>query len=187
MRILLIDAYDADDASRLVVTSATELLTNSGHVVSGLSLFNGGFVAPMTEAERVAYHNEGENMLSADVSDAATQLLEAEALLFCYPTTTYSVPFALKNWFDRVMLPGVAFRLDEQGSLQPTLQHISRIGVITTSKHGWLATLRARDGGRRLALWNLRMQCGLRCRRTFLKMHPDQIDTVKISKALSSW
>jgi putative NADPH-quinone reductase len=50
----------------------------------------------------------------------------------------------LKGWFDRIWLPGVAFRLRESGGLQPLLINIRRIGVVTTY------------GSSRWVLWLLR-------------------------------
>ena len=69
------------------------------------------------------------------------QLRWAEAIVFVYPTWTYGFPAMLKGWFDRVMLPGVSFRLGEDGIARPNLQHIKQIiGISTYGRPWWVAT-----------------------------------------------
>jgi NAD(P)H dehydrogenase (quinone) len=187
LRVLLVDGYDQSDDARRVSERVTKTLQDANHVVTRVDLAAQGFAEPMSEAERVRYHDEGSNMLVEEVVSAVTQLREADALLFCYPTVTFTAPAPVKNWFDRVLLPGVAFRLDEKDTLRPMLQHISRLGVVTTTPHSASGTRRARDGGRRMIMWTLRMQCGLRCRRTYLRLPASAIDEAKIERAFASW
>ncbi len=187
LRVLLVDGYDQNDDACRVPKRVMKTLQDADHTVTRLNLAAQGFAEPMSQAERVHYHDEGSNMLVEEVVSAATQLREADALLFCYPSVTFTTPAPLKNWFDRVLLPGVAFRLDEKDTLQPMLQHISRLGVVTTTPHSAADTRRARDGGRRMIMWTLRMQCGLRCRRTYLRLPASAIDETKITRAFASW
>lgn len=65
------------------------------------------------------------------------------------------VPTILKGWFDRVFLPGIAFRLpgvgdaptNSTGALLPNLPNIKKVGVVTHygSQRWMMAT--AGDGG----------------------------------------
>jgi putative NADPH-quinone reductase len=52
--------------------------------------------------------------------------------VFCFPTWCLGPPAILKGFFDRVMVPGVSFRLEEDGSLSPNLQHIKRVAAVVT-------------------------------------------------------
>ncbi|MFV1990774.1 MAG: NAD(P)H-dependent oxidoreductase, partial [Acidimicrobiales bacterium] len=132
MRVLLVDGYDQTDPDCSVVSQVTKTLLNADHVVTRIAVRTEGFSSPMSEAERRCYHDEGSNMLVEDVVLAARQVQETEALLFCYPSSMFTVPAALKNWFDRVLLPGVAFTIDAEGTLRSRLKYINRLGVITT-------------------------------------------------------
>ena len=56
-----------------------------------------------------------------------------DTLIFVYPTWWYGLPAVLKGWLDRVLVPGVAFRMpDENGDIKPALTHITRLAVFTT-------------------------------------------------------
>lgn len=188
MRVLLIDAFGVDDPDRVVASAAAETLTDAGHDVDHLGLDATGFEPFMSSDERAAYHQD--QPLIAEETKAGAQALEwADGLLFCYPTTTFTVPALLKGWLERVLVVGVAFNFDEKGRTRPGMTNIRRIGVVTTTPHSRSATRRARDLGRRTILWTLRLSCHRFCRRTFLSIPtgtgPDT--TARIRRALRQW
>ncbi len=185
-RVLLIDGFDPDDPDRHGVDAAVETLERAGHDVTRLCLVEEGFAPAMTGEERAAYH-ETNNIISDDVARSAALVTDAEALLFCYPTQAFQVPQIVKAWLDRVLLPGVAFVFDNAGRVSPGLTHVERLGVITTRSHSRLAVARARDGGRRTILWTLRLNCGLRCRRTFIAARTGSDATAVIKRGLKRW
>lgn len=190
MQVLLIDAYPIDDPDRAVADTAAEVLAGGGHHVDRLDLAASGFEPFMSPAERAAY--ETDRPLRSDDTRAAAELVRgADALLFCYPTTTYTVPALLKGWLERVLVPGVAFVLDEAGRVRPGLDRVRRLGAITTTPHGWLDTRRHRDGGRRTILLTLRLDCGRRCRRTFRSVPAGSgaapRTRLRIERALGRW
>ena len=192
MRVLLIDAYPVDDPDRIVAQLAAKTLVAGGHQVEQLGLAADGFEPYMSEAERAAYH-EDEPLLTEETRACAGAVKGADALLFCYPTTTFTVPALLKGWLDRVLVPGVAFELDSEGRVVPAMTNIRRLGVVTTTPHRWLATRRARDLGRRTIMWSLRLSCHRLCRRTFVSLPRgaglgDGAGAGRrISRALSRW
>ena len=186
MRVLLLDGYDPHDDNRRVVVETVEELDAGRHEVDLLSVH--GFNAVMSAAERTAYHSE-QPVISDDVRDSAERLQAAQALLFCYPTVAFNVPATLKGWLERVMVPGVAFVFDEKHRVRPGMQNIRRIGAITTSTHGRLTRLRARDAGKRTTARTLRLSAHKRCRTTFVSV-PSPLDDEgihRIRRALRRW
>ena len=186
MRVLLLDAFEPDDADRRVAAEAVEALVAGRHDVDRLAVHS--FEAVMSPAERIAYHGE-QPVISNDVRDSAERLRAADALLFCYPTVVYNVPAALKGWLERVMVPGVAFVFDDRHRVRPGMQNIRRIGAVTTSPHSRLARMRARDAGKRTTARTLRLSAHKRCRTTFVSVPSpaDDDGIARIRRALSRW
>ncbi|MEM7339012.1 MAG: NAD(P)H-dependent oxidoreductase [Actinomycetota bacterium] len=169
MRVLLIDAFGAADPDRAVVDATVAFLGGQGHQVTRLVAAETGGGRFMSAAERNAYHEDAPLLDTATQASAAA-VAAADALLFCYPTTTFTVPAALKAWLERVLVPGVAFTFDASGRVTPGMTNIRRLGVVTTVVQSRLTMLRARDGGRRTILRTLRLNCHRRCGRTFLRI-----------------
>ena len=186
MRILLLDGYEPSEGDRRVVVEAMEALRAARHDVDLLVVHE--FNAVMSAAERIAYHSD-EPVISDDVRDSAERLRAAEALLFCYPTVTFNVPAALKGWLERVLVPGVAFVFDDKHRVRPGMENIRRIGALTTSPHGRLRRLRARDAGKRTTARTLRLSAHKRCRTTFVSVPSPATDEgiAKIRRALRRW
>lgn len=183
MRILVIDAFEQDDA---IVADACAALEAGGHELRVRHLAAEDFTIAMSTAERRAYHDEGSNLLAEETRTAADDLPWAEALLFLCPAVTHSVPARLKGFLDRVFIPGVAFTFDDDDKLVPKLRHIRRVGLVTRGPHDRAATRRARDGARRSILWTVRLNCAWTCRRTYVRLAPDD-DTAAVTAALSRW
>lgn len=169
VRVLLIDAFPLDDPDRAVVDEAVDVLSAGGHQVDRLGLVETGFELAMSPAERAAYHTD-EPLVAEETARSAELIARAEGLLFCYPTTTFTVPALLKGWLERVLVLGVGFEFDEKGRVSPGMTQIRRLGVVTTSPHRWLTTRRHRDLGRRTIMWTLRLNCHRLCRRTFVSI-----------------
>ena len=186
MRVLLLDGYEPDDTNHRVVSEAVEELEAAGNEVDLLCLHD--FNSVMSPAERVAYHSD-QPVISDDVRDSADRLKLAEALLFCYPTLAFNVPATMKGWLERVMVPGVAFVFDDKHRVKPGMQNIRRIGAVTTSSHGRMARLRARDAGKRTTARTLRLSAHKRCRTTFVSVRSpaDDEGIARIRKALRRW
>ena len=179
MRVLLLDGYKPDDADRRVIEAAIAELEAADHEIDRLEAHR--FDAVLSAAERSTYHSD-QPVVSDDVRDSTERVRAADALLFCYPSVAFNVPASLKGWLERVMVPGVAFVFDDQHRVRPGMQNIRRIGSITTSPHGRLARLRARDAGRRTTTRTLRLSAHKRCRTTFVAV-PSPADDAGIAKA----
>ncbi len=165
MRVLILDGYPPVHPDRGVVRVVADALVERGHEPDVLELHEGHRGRPMTEAERRAYH-EDDNRVSDEIREAADHIAAADAMVFCYPTTTFTVPATMKAWMEKAFLPGVGFVFNDAGKLRPGMTQVRRLALVTTTPHGRLETARARDGGHRTILWTLRMNCHPRCRRT---------------------
>ena len=183
----MIDSYGPAEPDRQNADIAAAVLEESGHEIRRVDLVADGFTPYLSEAERRVYHDEGENILAEEVRYSTEGVRWAEALLFCYPTTAFTVPAPLKAWFERVLLPGVSFGFDAKGRVAPAMTHIGRLGVVTTTPHDRLTTARKRDAGRRSVMWNLRLSCGWACRRTFVSVRSGGDGEAKIRRKLGRW
>lgn len=186
LTVLVIDAYRPDDPDRVAADEAIATLSRRGHDVTRIELVAEAFTPAMSASERTAYHDD-DNIVSEDVRRSADLVAAADALLFCYPTTTFTMPQILKAWLERVLLPGVAFVFDSAGRVSPGMTDIKRIGVITTRPHGRLAMALTRDGGRATILRALRLNCARTCRRTFVGMPAGRVDRSLIGRRLARW
>jgi NAD(P)H dehydrogenase (quinone) len=186
MRVLLLDAFPTDSPDRAVFDAAMATLGDGGHDVDHRVLAGGPFETFMSTEERAVYH-EDSPLVTAETIEEAAGLKAADALLFCYPTTIFTTPAVLKSWFERVLVPGVAFVIDDKERVRPGMRNIRRLGAVTTTVHGAADTRRARDAGRRTTTWNVRLSCHPLCRRTFVSVEAGSPDTSKVRRALARW
>jgi putative NADPH-quinone reductase len=130
MRVLVVHCHPRPDSFNAALRDAVaEGLGRAGHAVDLVDLYAEGFAPALSAEERGRYHTEGENL--AGIEQHVALLRRAEALVLVYPTWWYGMPAMLKGWFDRVWVPGVAFRLGP-GAIEPLLTNISRLAVVTT-------------------------------------------------------
>lgn len=182
----MLDGYSPDDPNHLVTETAVASLQANGHSVDVLDVHR--YNKMMSAEERAAYHSN-EPVVSEDVRDSVNRLRKAQSMLFCYPTVAFTVPATVKGWLERVLVPGVAFVFDEKHRVRPGMANIRRVGAITTSPHGRIARLRARDSGKRTTARTLRLSCHRRCRVTFLSL-PTPLNEhapARIHRALRRW
>ncbi len=187
MRVVVIDGFDPGDPDRSTAEACVEALIEGGHEVRRIRLVADDFTPFMSTEERRYYHDEGSNVLVDEVRRSVEAVGWAEALLFTYPTVCFNPPARLKAWLDRVLLPGVAFGFDDSGRVSPGLTNIRRLGVVTATPHGRLATARARDGGRRMIMRALRLNCAKTCRRTFISVASGRDRNGSVTRRLSRW
>lgn len=155
MRFLLIYAHPVEDSYQSAIHQrAAKALADAGHQVDDCDLYAEGFQPVLSRAERKAYHD-----LGADRAYAAREierLRACQGLVFVFPTWWYGMPAILKGYIDRIWLPGVAFEV-VAGRTRPLLQHIARLGVVTTyGSPWWLNKLLLGDPSRKVFMRGIR-------------------------------
>lgn len=131
MRVLVIYAHpDPDSLNGTIHGEILKALSTAGHEVDDLDLYADRFDPVLSAEERRDYFEPDLNR--ARVADYAARIEAADGLVFCFPTWCLGPPAILKGFFDRVMVPGVSFRLEEDGSLSPNLRHIKCVTAVVT-------------------------------------------------------
>ena len=169
MLVLLVVADPLEDSfSHVLAERAEEGLRAGGHEVIVLDLCGEGFRVAMSAEERAAYHGE-EPICDPMVAEHVDVVRRSEAMVFVYPTWSSGLPAILKGWFERVMLPGVAFKFDERsGKVRPALGHVRRIVGISTYDSSRRRVRAINDNGRRTITRAFRVNTGFGTRTRWL-------------------
>ena len=176
MDVLVVCAHpQAGSYTHAVTQAAIRGFEGAGHQVTLLDLYASGFVPAMSPAERAAYHGE-QPLIDSQTVEHAAMVQRADVLVFVYPTWWSGPPAILKGWLERVMVPGVAFRFDARGRVRPALTNVRRIVGISTYGSPWTYVKLLQDGGRRMLMRALRLNCGRRTSTTWLGLY--SIDTL---------
>lgn len=136
MRVLVIFAHPVESSFNAALHDATVAgLKRAGHEVDDLDLYAEGFQPCLTREERLNYHDESVNQ--AGVKPYVERLKRAEAVVFVFPTWSFGAPAILKGFFDRVLLPGVSFRITPERTVIPLLHHIRAVAAVVTYGRPW--------------------------------------------------
>ena len=131
MRVLVLYAHPVGDSFNAAIHARTvEALTRAGHDVDDCDLYAERFDPVLSRQERLDYHDVDLNRVR--ISRYVDRLMQAEGVVCVFPTWTMGAPAILKGFFDRVMIPGVAFDISDQGKVTPNLQHIQSVAGIVT-------------------------------------------------------
>ncbi|WP_029059501.1 NAD(P)H-dependent oxidoreductase [Stappia stellulata] len=168
MRILLVHCHpSADSYGAALAGTVRKALETRGHELRVTDLYAGGFDPVMREAEWLRYNDAELNR--APVESHVEDILWAEALVFVYPTWWFGLPAMLKGYLDRVWVPHVTFEIPTAtGPMRPRMQHIGRIGVVTTCGASWLVSKLMGEPGRKTVLRGIRALCAPRCKTKYL-------------------
>ncbi len=165
-------AHPVDSSFSRALLGATQRgLARGGHDVVTIDLYADGFSAVMPPDELRNYLSPGS---STDplVLGYRTAVQQAQGLVFVYPTWWAGTPAILKGFAERVLGAGVAFEAVTQadGSMKivPALSHVKRLVGVTTYGSSRMMTALTNDGGRRILMRALRLNCGKYCRRIWL-------------------
>ena len=164
MRVLVLFAHPVETSFAAALhAKVVEVLREKGHEVDDCDLNAEGFDPVMSRQDRIDYHNTAVNR--RHVAPYVDRLLAAEALVFSFPVWNMGFPAILKGFIDKVFLPGVSFTLGEDGSYNPCLHNIKRLGVVCTYGGGPWLTFMMGDPPRRFLTRSMRRICapGARC------------------------
>jgi len=139
MRVLYIYCHPLPESFHAAIrTRALKALGDAGHTVDLLDLYAEKFDPVLSEEGRRHYHDTSRNRTGLE--DYIARLTSAEALVLQFPTWCFGLPAMLKGFFDRMIMPGVAFDISDPAHVQPTLRNIKRIvGVVTYGRPRYMA------------------------------------------------
>jgi putative NADPH-quinone reductase len=139
MRILYIYCHPLPESFHAAIRArALAALAAAGHEVDLLDLYAEKFDPVLSEEGRRHYHDTSRNQ--AGLEDYVARLTSAEALILQFPTWCFGLPAMLKGFFDRMIMPGVAFDLSDPAQVKPTLCNIERIvGIVTYGRPRYMA------------------------------------------------
>ena len=131
MRILYIYCHPLPESFHAAIrTRALAALAAAGHEVDLLDLYAEKFDPVLSEEGRRHYHDVTRNR--AGLETYISRLSSAEALVLQFPTWCFGLPAMLKGFFDRLIMPGVAFDIRDPAHVKPMLGNIKRIiGIVT--------------------------------------------------------
>ena len=153
------DSYCAAIFERIILA----LESQSTHSVTAIRLADEKFATAMSTAERVTYETSTP-LINDETKCHAEVLLQAEALIFVYPTWWSGLPAQLKGWLERVFVLGVAFRFNKNRKIRPNLHNVRHIIGVSTYGSPWRYMKLINDNGRRTLTRAIRMSTGLRTR-----------------------
>lgn len=178
-RFLVVSAFPAGDRiGDQPLEAVIAALTEARCEYSVRALHHEGFRATMSASERHAYDTDN-GVISDDVASHVDDVRQSTGIVFVYPSQRCTLPPILKGWLERVLVPGVAFQLDERTrKVTPALGHIRQLVGVATYPESRAAVLRAHDGGRRTITRALRLVCGLSTRTSWYPMYDVERSTV---------
>lgn len=159
MRVLVIYCHPVETSFHAALhEEVVRNLRAAGHEVDDCDLYAEKFDPVLSREERLGYHEVPSNQVP--LKEHVERLHRAEALVLCFPTWCFGPPAMLKGWFDRLLMPGVAFDLSDPANVQPMLTHIRRISaVVTYGRPRWMAWYMG-DPPRRIVMRYLRRLTG---------------------------
>jgi NAD(P)H dehydrogenase (quinone) len=109
---------------------AVETLRAGGHGVDDLDLYAERFDPVMSRDQFAHYVDAKVN--TREVESYVKRLRAAEALVLVFPVWFDGLPAIMQGYFQRVFLPGVALRIDENGLFHPNLHNLKRMAAVCT-------------------------------------------------------
>ena len=157
MRALVLHAHPVPESfSHSLRETVVQGLEGSGWDVDLCDLYAEGFDPVLSREERRRYHDEPAN--TEPVKSHVERLRAAEALVLVFPVWIFGFPAILKGYFDRVCVPGVAFKL-EDGKVAPNLTGIRKLAAVATYGGTRLRATGAGDPPRRIVKRAVRFYC----------------------------
>lgn len=166
MRILYIYCHPLPDSFHAAIrVKALTALAATRHEVDLLDLYAEKFDPVLSEEGRRHYHDTSRNQAGLEYYIA--RLTAAEALVVPFPTWCFNMPAMLKGFFDRMIMPDVAFDLSDPAQVKPMLGNLRRIvGIVTYNRPRYMA-LWMSDPPRKMVKRYLRWFTGGRARTSY--------------------
>lgn len=118
-------------------TAAADALARSGHEVSVHDLYAEGFQPVLRADEALTSGSAADSAFTrgADplVAEHRRRLADADILVVAHPNWWGKPPAMMAGWMDRVIVPGVAYRLETGDGEPQCLLRLSRLVVLNTS------------------------------------------------------
>lgn len=170
MRVHLVYAHPlAGSFAAAARDTAMRALAARGHAVDLLDLYTEGFEPRLSAEERERYHDTPANQ--ATVAGYVERVRAAEALVLVFPAWNFGPPAILKGWLDRVMVPGVAFKLVD-GDIRPALTNIRHFSVVTSyGQRGWVVRWVIGDPLRKMLMRSFRRCLHPRARTRWMPLY----------------
>ena len=108
-------------------------LKNAGASVATIDPYRDAFEAALSAEELGAYAT-GTPALDPIAQSYADLVAESDVIAFVFPMWWAGPPSMLKGFFDRVLVPGVAFRMSDNGRIHPGLTHVRNVFIITAAE-----------------------------------------------------
>jgi putative NADPH-quinone reductase len=139
MRVLYVYCHPLPESFHAAIRGrALAALAAAGHEVDLLDLYAENFDPVLSADARRHYHDETRNR--SGLENHIARLTSAEALILQFPTWCFGLPAMLKGFFDRMILPGVAFDLSDPAHARPLLHNIKQIvGIVTYGRPRYMA------------------------------------------------
>jgi putative NADPH-quinone reductase len=112
-------------------------LIRAGHAVRFHDLYAERFDPVLTAEEAYTSGTRAEEFLAAEpdplVRQHREELRDATGLVAIHPNWWGKPPAILSGWLDRILVPGVAYRLDDAGGAPESLLTLRQLLVVNTS------------------------------------------------------
>lgn len=160
MKVLIVYCHPVEGSfCSAMRDAAADGFRQAGHSVEIIDLTADNFDPVMSADEWTSYYLRDEQF-PVGVEKYIQQVTEAEVLCFVYPTWWSGLPAQLKGWIERVMVLGVAFRLNSNNKVRPALLNVKRIYVVSTfGSPRWYVRF-INDNGKRVLSRALRLSTG---------------------------
>jgi len=137
VRVLYLFCHPLSDSFHAAIRdAAVAVLADRGHTVDLMDLYADAFAPALTADERRHYFDAPRNR--EGLEDYVARLESAEALVVQFPTWCFGPPAMLKGFFDRLLIPGVAY---DPKRAKPQLGNIRKLLGVVTYGQSWLAAL----------------------------------------------
>jgi NAD(P)H dehydrogenase (quinone) len=176
MKVLYLYCHPLPESFHAAIrVKALEGLKAAGHEVDLLDLYAENFDPVLSVDARRRYHDPGRNREGLEVY--VRRLQSADALIVQFPVWCFGMPAMLKGFFDRMIMPGVAFDLSNPERAKPMLSKLKRIAGIATYGRPRLMAIAMGDPPRKIVKRYLRWFADRRARVDYYALYHMNVAT----------